>query len=147
MPLILVVGSENQVRSPLCEALGNALAVKRQRPDLVFDSCGWSVDYPERLASGLREELARRKLDLDSFRTKRLEAALVEKAALVLCVDDKLSARFAQAYPLKAPLLLPLGNLAQLKGVGPDDYKACADQVQSALEKAWPAILSALDRT
>ncbi len=131
----------------MLEALGNALAAKHKRSDIIFDSCGWSVDYSERLASGVGEELRRRKLPLDSFRSKRLEMALVENAALVLCVEEGLSARVREAYPARAARVRTLaelggspGDLPGLKGVGPEDYRACADAAGISLEKAWNKI-------
>ena len=142
MPLVLIVDNTNQTRSPLCEALANALAAKQGKTGLVFDSCGWSVDYPERLSSGLREELERRKMTLDSFRTKRLEMALVEKATAIVCMHDEIAKKVREAYPLKASQVLSFGEVSALKGVSAQDYKNCADAVQAALERNWTKIVS-----
>ncbi len=149
MPFILTLDENNALYSPLLEAMGNQLAKKNKRPDLVFDSAGWSVDYSGRLPAGLSAELERRKLGLDSFRAKRLDAQLMGQANLVLCDSETICERARAAFPLKVFKIMTLKDLGAIQqdlppktGVDEKAWQACAEAAWLALSAAWPRIVS-----
>jgi len=149
MPLILTLDEDNALYSPLLEAMGNQLAKKHKRPDLIFDSAGWSVDYSGRLPSGLTAELVNRKLNLDSYRAKRVDGQLLGQASLILCDSQAIRDRAREAFPLRAARIVTfhdLGAAAQdlprERGVDAKAWQACADAAWAALNAAWPRMIS-----
>jgi protein-tyrosine-phosphatase len=88
---ILFICAGNTCRSPFAEAFANWLKIaefKEELKDVVFDSAG-IYHYYETAQPGTVNYLKSKGINLDNFKTKRIDSHLLEEQDLILGFEQK----------------------------------------------------------
>jgi len=139
---VLFVCSGNTCRSPIAKALFEALSKEKGR-NHTADSAGlYAVDgmcASDNASQVMREHFD---LDLSMHKAKRVNAALAEKADIIICMTDaqcnELRARFPniEAITLGEWASEPQ-NIADPYGGTLMEYLIAAKQIEALLKKVW----------
>lgn len=131
MSEILFVCTGNTCRSPLAEALFNALGKGRA------SSAGTAAAAGMPLSRGAAEALKTRGLSLPGHRARRVDEAMLKAASAVYVMErahrDELTRRFPALAP-KIRLLREDGDVPDPVGAGPAEYEACAASIEAAVK-------------
>lgn len=137
---ILFVCSGNTCRSPMAETLARSLAGDRP---LDFASAGLSAQDGSPASDEARAAMARRGLDLESHRARKMNEAILAEADLVLAMEarhrDGLR-RFASSEGKVMLLSEWAGEPAPCPGVddpfgkGEDEYETTAERLTGFIE-------------
>lgn len=95
---VLVVCTANRYRSPAAEHLLRAAATTHML-DWAVGSCGLAATEGEPMGTVIGTFLRQRGIDPDSWRSRRLARELVERADLILAVDESQRSTLAERYP------------------------------------------------
>ena len=146
---LLFVCTGNTCRSPLAEALARRLARERGL-DIRVASAGTGALYGSPASDGSILVGLERALDLSAHRARMLSSALVDEAALILCMSEH---HVAQAHALggagKVHLLSDFAAgvatrraISDPFGSGLDAYRVMADE----LDELMPRVIDRLVR-
>lgn len=137
---ILFVCTGNTCRSPMAEALARSLLEDRS---LEFASAGLSAEEGAPASEPARAVMARRGLDLESHRARRVGDAILAEAALVLAMEAKHRDRLA-GFPSSEGKVMLLSEWAGTPPPGPgvddpygkgeSDYELTADRLAELIE-------------
>lgn len=128
---ILFVCTGNTCRSPLAEALYNALGKGRAASAGVAAAAGMP------LSRGAAEALKKRGLSLRDHRARRVDETMLQAARRVYVMErahrDALVSRFP-AFAAKIALLKEGADVPDPVGAGPAEYEACASSIEEAVK-------------
>lgn len=149
MPHVMLICTANICRSPLAEAL------LRQKLVTQSDSTDWTVDSAgtwatlERGAARFTIQMAQeRGLDLSNHRARMLDAPMLNKADLVLCMTashvEAICLEFPEAKQKTYQLSEMIGKRFDVPdpyGGGLADYQQMAEDVTRLLDAGLPRIV------
>lgn len=95
---VLVVCTANRYRSPAAEHLLRAAATTHQL-NWSVRSCGLQATDGEPMSTVISTFLQQRGLDSGGWRSRRLSRVLIERADLILAVDESQRSSLAERYP------------------------------------------------
>ena len=153
MKNVLVVCTGNVCRSPMVKALiRKEIADRGLTPDVTIDSAGTyaMVDHPA--SGGSINAMAQRGLDISGHRAKQLTAELVNKADVILVMEERHRRSIFVTWPRAIMKTLLLSELSG-GHEGIDDpyggeqweYDQTAEIIEGYVQRGMPALLKRLD--
>lgn len=149
---ILFVCTGNSCRSPISEYLFRARLAERLGAPVeklgelgfVVSSAGTAAVPDGSASAGTLEELSRRGQDAQRHRSQPLTIELIHRAERIYCMMPEHREAVIALVPSAADrtsLLDPAGVIADPIGGGAEDYRACADQIERAIEARVAEVL------
>jgi protein-tyrosine phosphatase len=151
MPTVLFICTANICRSPAAEVLFADWLRRRAIPgEWQVSSAGTWADDDAPAATYSREILAERGLDLAAHRARRVDAALLAEANLVVCMtrthQEALRAEFpaaAERIVLLSALAGPAFDVADPYGGPRDGYVAMIAELEDLFERGGEQLVAA----
>ncbi len=149
---ILFVCTGNSCRSPIAEYLFRTRLAERLgipveklgELGFVVSSAGTAAFFGGSASAGALEELSRRGLDARGHRSQPLTIELIHRAERIYCMAPEHQEAVIELVPSAADrtrLLDPAGAVADPIGGGAADYRACAEQIERAVESRVAEVL------
>lgn len=136
--LIIFVCTGNTCRSPMAEALFKANLTTDERSKIEVKSYGLSAFGGDSASENAIKIMCERNIDISAHRSTPLSQFAVDNADLIVTMTDShTNALLSVGVPNEKIITL---NIPDPFGGGLDDYRRCADEIETKLEGVYAYI-------
>ncbi len=136
--LIIFVCTGNTCRSPMAEALFNAGLSEDEKLKIKVKSYGLAAFSGDSASENAIEVLRERNIDISAHRSTPLSQFAVDNADLIVTMTDShTNALLSIGVPNERIITL---NISDPFGGSLDDYRRCADEIETKLEGVYAYI-------